>query len=153
MLCPEGAILLVDDDEIIREVCSSMLRRFGFHVILAADGEEAVRICRERGEGLLCVILDLSMPCMDGISVLREIRSMCLDIKVILASGYGRLDVAGNLDELKVNGFMQKPYSMKDLLDELTKVLPKALLRNSPFFMPTSKHPAYSAERPMLSLS
>lgn len=118
-----GVVLVVDDEKIVRGVCSEMLCELGFDAVTASGGEDALRIFREQGERLTLVLLDYSMPGMDGIAVFRELRITRPDIPVLLASGYSEEEVAVRFKGLGLNGFIQKPFKLKRLEDEIKRVL------------------------------
>ncbi|QEM67543.1 response regulator [Geobacter sp. FeAm09] len=119
---PDSTILIVDDDEMIRDVSAAMLEELGFATLAAADGPEALRIFRDRGDGIALVLLDMSMPVMDGIAVFRELRRIRPDVRVILASGYGEQEVEASLGEMGVDGFVQKPFNLEELAAVVRRV-------------------------------
>ena len=120
---PADVVLIVDDEEIIREVSTAMFGELGVEAFTANGGEEALRIFREQGERITLVLLDYSMPGMDGIAVLRELRKISPDIAVLLASGYSEEEVAERFKGLRLNGFIQKPFNLKRLGNEVKRVL------------------------------
>ena len=119
---PASIVLIVDDEEMIREVCTAMFAELGFEAVTANGGEEALRIFRKQGERINLVLLDYCMPGMDGIAVFRELRIIRPDIPVLLASGYSAEEVAERFKGLGLNGFIQKPFNLKRLGDEVKKV-------------------------------
>ncbi len=118
-----GTILVVDDEEMIRGVCLEMVAALGFETLSAEGGEEALRIFREQGDRIDLVLLDHSMPGMDGVAVFRELRKIRPDILVLLASGYSEEELAESFKGLGLNGFIQKPFRLGHLADEVTRVL------------------------------
>ena len=118
-----GTILLVDDEESIRAVGERMLRDMGFEVIAAKDGREALDCFRRRPDDVTCVLLDLTMPQMDGEDVYRELRRVRPDIRVILSSGYNEEDVAQRFVGQGLAGFLQKPYAHAALAAKLREAL------------------------------
>ena len=118
-----GVILVADDEEVVRKIGVKMLERIGFRTISAADGEQAVALFRNHAEEIVCVILDLTMPRMDGVATFAELRRIRRSIKVILASGYSEQHVAERFNGKGFDGFIQKPFSMQSLQDELERVL------------------------------
>lgn len=118
-----GTIMVVDDEEMIRSVSAAMLRELGFETIEAADGEEALRLFRDQGDRIDLVLLDKCMPQMDGLVVLKELRQIRNGIKVLLATGYSERDVTEQCIGLELNGFIQKPFTLIRLSDEVTRVL------------------------------
>jgi PAS domain S-box-containing protein len=121
-------VLVVDDEEMIRGVTIAMLEELGFEALAAASGEEALTLfCRESGN-IDVVLLDQVMPDMDGVSVFKELRRIRPDIKVLLASGFSRQEVAERFSGLGLNGFLQKPYTLNILTEELTRLLGEGTL-------------------------
>jgi two-component system, cell cycle sensor histidine kinase and response regulator CckA len=120
----KGTVLLVDDEESVRSVGTAMLKELGFDVVTAADGIDALEILRNRGD-IALVILDLTMPRMDGEQCFRELQKMNSSIKVIISSGYNELEVSRRFNGNGMVGFVQKPYRMSTLEDVVKSVLPK----------------------------
>lgn len=122
-----GTILLVDDEEPVRKIGKMILERLGFRVIPAAGGREALDIFRrtelEQGEQIACVLLDLTMPHMDGQETFRELRLLRSDVPVILTSGYNEQDVTQKFVGQGIAGFVPKPYQIKELAARLRAAL------------------------------
>jgi two-component system cell cycle sensor histidine kinase/response regulator CckA len=118
-----GTILLVDDDQAVLDVTSSMLDRLGFTVLTASDGQEGLEIFREMGLEIDCVILDLTMPRLSGEEVFRKMRSIRSDVRVVLSSGYTEQDVTQRFAGKGLTGFIQKPYTFAKLQEILRHVL------------------------------
>ncbi|MFH0778115.1 MAG: PAS domain S-box protein [Candidatus Eisenbacteria bacterium] len=118
-----GTILVVDDEEMLRNLGAALARRFGFDVLVASDGEEAVSVFRKRADDIVCVLLDLTMPRRDGLSAFEELRCLRPDVRVILSSGYSQQEATGQFAGKGLAGFIQKPYRMEDLYNELGRVL------------------------------
>jgi len=118
-----GKALLVDDEQTVRVVGKSMLQRLGFEVVCASDGAEAVAIFRERPDDFACVILDLTMPHMDGEEAFRELRRLRPDVRVLLSSGYNEQEVTQRFAGKGLAGFIQKPYQVDTLAQALRKML------------------------------
>lgn len=118
-----GTILIVDDEEMIRGICHEMVNELGFEALMADSGTEALRIVREMGERIDLVLLDHSMPGMDGVAVFRELRSIQPDIPVLLASGYSEEVVADSFKGLDPNAFIQKPFNLDRLRGEVCRAL------------------------------
>jgi len=116
-------ILLADDEESLRKTVGRMLTRLGYEVLAAADGAEAVRAYREYQDDIALVLLDYSMPHMDGLQVLREIRRLNPAARVILSSGYSKSQAAPAEDQPAPDAFIRKPYE----LDELRRLLASLL--------------------------
>lgn len=119
----EGTILLIDDEQSVLTITSKMLEMMGFAVLTAGDGREALRVFRERQDDIVCVLLDLTMPSMDGGEVFRELRCILPDVRVIMTSGYVEQDVAQRFVGKGLAGFLQKPFLYDTLLARLREVL------------------------------
>ncbi len=119
----EGVILLVDDEETVLSVGKRMLEHLGFTVITAADGLEALKIYRTRYQEITCVLLDLSMPHLDGEQAYREMRRVHSGVRVIMSSGYNEQEVTQQFVGKGLAGFIQKPYQLTALRRALMKVL------------------------------
>jgi PAS domain S-box-containing protein len=118
-----GTVLVVEDEEGVREVVGRMLERLGFQVITAEDGIEALQRLDHHGGAMAAVLLDLSMPRMGGPEVLQQIRERRPEAPIILMSGYTEQEVASKL--LGPEGavaFLQKPFLPEDLTSVLRDV-------------------------------
>ncbi len=119
----QGTVLLVDDEETVRQVGSSMIELLGFEVVTAVDGGEAVSIFRERSEDIVLVLLDLTMPRMGGAQTLAELRRIRKDVRIVLSSGYTEQDTTSTLLEEGRAVFIQKPYRIEALRDSFRQIL------------------------------
>jgi len=119
----EGTILVVDDEEGVRDIAASILDEFGFEVLLARDGEEALELFKERADEISLVLLDLSMPGMGGIEAFRHLKQHWDDVKVILSSGYTEEDAISSFTGQGLADFIQKPYKPEELISKVRKVL------------------------------
>jgi len=117
----KGAVLLVDDEETVRGIGSEMLKELGFTPLTANDGREAVEIFKNRPD-IVFVILDLTMPHMDGEQCFRELRRMNPDVKVIMSSGYNEQEVTQKFVGKGLAGFIQKPYRLSVLKDAIREI-------------------------------
>ncbi len=120
---PTGTILVVDDERLVRDVVAAALKQQGFEVLLAVDGVEGVEMFREQTEPIACVILDVKMPRMGGEEALVELRKIRPDVLVLLTSGYPEEDAAERFVGSDLAGFIQKPFSIRELEEKLTAVL------------------------------
>ena len=121
-LATAGAVLVVDDEEMVRQLGKTMVERCGFQVLTAADGIEAVAIFQEHVEEIVCVLLDLTMPRMNGVDAFREMRRIRPGVKVILSSGYNEQEAIQQFASQGLAGFIQKPYRLQNLRAELERV-------------------------------
>lgn len=132
---PSGTILIVDDEEIVRKYTAAVVKRLGFETIVAANGDEAVSLFRKNPNDFICVILDLTMPVMDGLTTFLELKKLNPDQKVILLSGYSERDATCRFEGRGLSGFLQKPFRLEELRDKLQNIH----ARRESISLPTSK--------------
>jgi PAS domain S-box-containing protein len=118
-----GGILLVDDEEIIREVGQSLLEGLGYKVYLAEDGEQALEVYSKLRKQISLVILDMLMPKMGGKETLVRLRAKYPDIKILISSGFHQEGTADELEKLGAIGFLQKPYMRQELSKAVTDAI------------------------------
>ena len=121
-------ILLVDDDDRIRDVGRAMIEMGGYKVIAASSGEEALEIYAAHMSEVSLVILDLIMPGMGGKKCLEELLRIDPDSRVLFASGYSSNGLTVDETGTGVRGFIRKPYDAKDILTAIRKVLDRGHL-------------------------
>jgi PAS domain S-box-containing protein len=114
-----GTVLLVEDDEAAREVGNLILTRAGFKVLEARDGMEAIDLFSLYANEVRCVVLDLTMPRMDGEEAQRKLREIRPDVPVILCSGYPEHDAVLRFAGLGLAGFLQKPYLPQHMIERV----------------------------------
>jgi PAS domain S-box-containing protein len=118
----EGTVLLVDDEDMVRRICADMLKTIGFTPLTAKDGLEALEVYRDNPD-IRLVLLDLTMPNLDGEQCLYAMRKIHPDVNVILSSGYSELEVSQRFVGKGVSGFLQKPYRLASLAAVLRRAL------------------------------
>jgi PAS domain S-box-containing protein len=118
-----GTVLVAEDDATVRAVAKMALEQEGFVVLEAADGRQAVSAFQEQADAIDVVLLDLAMPRMGGEEVLREIRSVRSDVRVVLTSGYNLREISKRFTNQGLDGFLQKPYRHKSLLKEVNRAM------------------------------
>lgn len=116
-------ILVVDDEAAIREMTERTLKAFGYKVLLAGDGREAITVYTQNQETIDVVLTDLMMPQMDGRSMIEIVRQFQPHVPVIATSGLGGDLDAANLVERDALHFLAKPYTARTLLTALSRVL------------------------------
>jgi len=116
-------ILLVDDEQMILEVGQELLQAMGYTVLTAEDGREAVQVYDSNKDSIDLLILDMVMPGMKGGDVYDEVKAINPDIKVLLSSGYSVEGEASEILDRGCNGFIQKPFHMTELSENIRKVL------------------------------
>ncbi len=115
---PRGTILVIDDEEWVLELAREFLERSGFDVVTADGGRAALEILRgDGGKTIDAVVLDLTMPDMDGGETFLEIRALLPGLPVIVASGFGEETTAGRFPLDEIAAFVRKPYEPEDLVD------------------------------------
>ncbi len=119
-----GTVLIADDEESVRTVGQQMLTRMGFDVLTASDGRQAVDMFRDHADKIVCILLDLTMPHLDGEQAFGELRRVRADVRVILCSGYNEQDATQRFVGKGLAGFIQKPYNMTELKEKLAGILP-----------------------------
>lgn len=118
-----GSVLIVDDEETLREACSDVLTAFGYRTFVAASGEQAVQMIGKHGAEIDCALLDLTMPGMNGFDAFAAMRSLQPNLQVIVTSGHDAEDVIRDFPPQSVAGYIQKPYSMRQLHEELQRII------------------------------
>ena len=118
-----GTVLVVDDEEPVRKVARRILERMGFDVLTAEDGREGVAIYRTRAADIRFVLLDMMMPRMNGEQAFTELRRIDPDVKVVLSSGYNEQEAVNRFAGRGLAGFVQKPYSARDLEQMVVQIL------------------------------
>ncbi len=119
----DGTVLVADDEVNIREIAEAALADYGFRVITARDGREAVELFREHAPKIRAVLLDLTMPVMDGQEAFEEIYSIRQDVPVILSSGYSETEAVSRFENSRPHAFIQKPFWPSELVQKLREVL------------------------------
>jgi two-component system, cell cycle sensor histidine kinase and response regulator CckA len=118
-----GTILVADDEPVVLATTDHLLRRFGYKTVLAIDGNEVVRQFRSNPNGFTAVLLDLTMPGLDGVEALREIRKLNPDVPVLLMSGYSEQDMLARIRDQGPVPVLRKPFSHEILLARLAEVI------------------------------
>jgi CheY-like chemotaxis protein len=124
-----GAVLIVDDELMLRELAAELLQSLGYQTIQAADGAECLRLFEQHESDITAVLLDMVMPVMDGNEVLRGIRQRNQQVHVVIASGYSPEKTLRELEALGIQGFVAKPYPMKHLQDAFQALAPSSEVR------------------------
>jgi len=110
----EGTVFVVDDESLIRDMANRMLEMMGCKVCMAEDGLKAVEYYRDHWQDIDVVILDMIMPNMSGVECLHEMRKINPGVKAILTTGYSQESLADKIEQDQIQGFLQKPFRMKD---------------------------------------
>lgn len=118
-----GTVLFVDDEPLIRSVAETMISAMGFNVVCASDGLEGLNRFKEYRDEIKLVILDLTMPNMDGDEVFREIRKLHSDIPILISSGYNENEMLTRFTDSVPDRFLKKPYSAAQLSGKIRSIL------------------------------
>lgn len=123
---PQGngeLVLVVDDEASIREITRATLEKYGYRVATAGDGTEALAAFTRQGEEIRLVLTDIAMPYLDGIALMRALRQMKPEMKIIAASGLTTAEQNAEIKSLNVKAFLSKPYTAEKLLKKVAETL------------------------------
>ena len=112
----------MDDEEIVRRTANTALERYGYSVLLAENGREGLERFRESHRQIFAVILDMTMPVMDGEEALRCMREINPNVPVILSSGFNEIEAVRRFTGKGLAGFIQKPYTARALGEKLAEI-------------------------------
>ena len=124
IICGTGTILVVDDEDVMRETASEILKLLGYSTITARNGSEAVDIFREKYSSIDLVILDMVMPVMNGREALAAMKELSPSVNVLIASGFIRDEDIDGIKGLGIYGIIRKPYQTS----ELSRMVHEALM-------------------------
>jgi len=119
----KGTVLVVDDEELVLELESSMLHRIGYHTLKASNSAEACQLFNENNEHIDLVILDMIMPDENGATTYKRLKMIDPDVKVLISTGYGR---DGNVEEIlndNQNRLILKPFKFLEFTDKIDTML------------------------------
>ena len=116
-------VLVVDDEQIVRRTAKTMLEGYGYSVVLAENGREAVELYRVLADKIALILLDMTMPLMGGEETLRELKTIRPEVRVLLSSGYNEVEAVRRFTGKGLAGFIQKPYSAIALTEKVRSVL------------------------------
>jgi PAS domain S-box-containing protein len=119
-------ILVVDDEHIVRRSAKAMLERYGYSVVLAENGKEAVELYKVLADKVDLVLLDMTMPVMSGEEAFRHLKTLRPEVRVVLSSGYNEVEAVRRFTGKGLAGFLQKPYSAITLAEKIRSVLREA---------------------------
>jgi len=115
----EGCVLIIDDEDVMRQTAKSILEECGYEILLAENGEEGVEMYRTHSLKIKAVLLDMVMPKMTGKQAYQELIKINKDVKVLLASGFKQDSRVEALLEQGVKAFIQKPFGMERLANSI----------------------------------
>jgi len=118
----QGTVLVIEDEETVRAIICRMLESIGYSVVQAENGLVGVEKFTKATSPFQFVLLDLTMPHMDGEAAFRELRRLKPDVRVILMSGYNEQDAISQFAGKGLAGFLQKPFKLEELRQLLKKL-------------------------------
>jgi two-component system cell cycle sensor histidine kinase/response regulator CckA len=118
-----GTVMVIDDEQAVRNVMRRILERAGFRVILKEDGASGVEAYRQQQDEILVIILDVTMPHMGGEETFRRLRQINPDVKVIVSSGYTEREATGLFAGKRIAGFVEKPFTPARLIEQVRATL------------------------------
>lgn len=127
-----GTVLLADDEEMVLSVGMMMLKHLGLDVVTAADADEALVRAREHGARLQCIILDLSMPHMDGDNTCARFKQAFPDVPIVITSGYMKESVEHHFTSGHVAAFLPKPFELYNIQPLMHGLLESTRKRTQP---------------------
>ncbi|MDR4487527.1 MAG: response regulator [Nitrospirales bacterium] len=116
-------VLVVDDEEDVREACSLILREIGMEPLVANDGYSGMSLFTQHQNQIALILLDLTMPNMDGGLLCKKIRHLSPSVPILISSGYAEIETMKHFNNLGVNAFIQKPFQVEDLIEKVQQVL------------------------------
>jgi len=120
----EGTILVVEDEEPLRQAVVKTLRRTGFDVLEAADGSAAIDLIRANGGKIDAILLDVTIPGAPGHEIIAKAAKARPDIRVVLTSAYSqKVIINGGMNASQVRDFIRKPFQLRDLVQTLRKAI------------------------------
>ncbi len=116
-------VLVVDDEEVVRQTAKHTLERYGYRTVTAKDGSRAIDLYRNHAGGILLVLLDLTMPGVSGEEALRQLQRINSKVRVLLSSGYNEVEAVQRFAGKGPAGFIQKPYTAAAPAEKVKEVL------------------------------
>jgi DNA-binding NtrC family response regulator len=118
-----GTILLVEDENQIRLIAKTLLTMFGFTVIEASNGKEALELYKKNTADIKLVFTDMGMPVMNGYEMFAELKKLNPMLPIIISSGFGDNDVTSHIPQNEIAGLISKPYNPDQLREVLRSVV------------------------------
>lgn len=118
----EGVILIIDDEELIRDIASDILLECGYEILTAENGQEGIDVFTQHQHQITLVLLDLVMPIMSGRETFYALRKIAPNVKILLSSGFRHDKRVAEVLAAGADGFIQKPYSLYKLTSEIKQL-------------------------------
>jgi len=114
-------VLVVDDDDVVRELCVQSLNRFGYSAVPASSGEKAIELVAH--DGFAVVLLDIMMPGLNGIEALKQIKTIRPEVRVLMITGYGSIDSSVEAMSNGASDYILKPFKLEELVLRVRRCL------------------------------
>ncbi len=121
-----GAILIIDDEELPQSVVAEMLQQLGYTVFSASSGHEGIEILKKQTKAISAVLVDMTMPDLDGIQTATAIKQLQPETPIILMSGYSENEALSNLGKDCISAFLPKPFGVNELKEVISKWIPES---------------------------
>ena len=118
-----GTILLTEDEDQVRDIAKNFLELFGFNVLEAVNGKDALELYQKNAAEITLVFTDMGMPVMDGYELFSELKKLNPELPIIVSSGYGDAEVSARIGSDNIAGIISKPYNPNQLREVLKKVV------------------------------
>jgi signal transduction histidine kinase/ActR/RegA family two-component response regulator len=125
ILTGHETVLMIDDEEMVLHPATHMLKRLGYKVLSAQNGQDAIEIFKHQKEAIDLVILDMIMPGMSGSETYNQLKKIHADVKVLLSSGYSLSGEATDMLNRGCDGFIQKPFAINHISCKIREILDK----------------------------
>ena len=119
----EGMVLLIDDEEVVREIGHDMIKTLGLKCLTAANGTEGIELFKKNNNEIKLVILDIEMPGISGEKVFHILKELQPEVKILIASGYGREYLETEVFKSKISHFIPKPFKIEQLSYQVNKLI------------------------------
>jgi CheY-like chemotaxis protein len=116
-------ILIVDDEQSVRDLGRDILERYGYETLQANDGEEAIQVFKKNQDMIRLIIIDMIMPKLGGLETYLMLKGIDPAVKALLSTGYDHTERVQEILDSGVRGFLKKPYNVNELLSKIRSVL------------------------------
>jgi len=120
-----GTILVIDDEELVRQIATSALTRYGYQVLTAENGQRGIEVLREHVAEISLVLVDMTMPLLSGEETFQQLRAICPSMPILLCSGYHEVEFEQRFGGQGSAGFIQKPFTAVYLAERVKMALSK----------------------------
>ena len=119
----EERVLVIDDEEMVRTLLSDLFKTYGYSILLADEGQQGIDLYRENHQNIQLVLVDMTMPNLDGKATVKELMKIDKNVKVLLMSGYSEQEVMNEFESTILEGFLSKPFNCAELMEKVTAAL------------------------------